>query len=196
MEKPIEQFNHDGLTVKIYQDSDAQSPDEWEDDVVSMVTTRNCYFERLCEIWTTGKHGHGEDCHEVMARGKEVKDNYHVLPLWMYAHSGVALRVGDRGGYPFDCQWDAGQVGFVLVKKREGIRNVLKAAQCHVETWNQYLSGDVYGVVVEDPSGEQLESCWGFYGLDYAIGEGRSMAEGCKRQEDRVTAMERGMYAI
>jgi hypothetical protein len=35
-----------------------------------------------------------------------------------------------------------------------------------VETWNQYLSGDVYGFIIEDGEGTDVDSCWGFYGLE------------------------------
>ena len=33
-----------------------------------------------------------------------------------------------------------------------------------IKSWNDYLSGNVYGFIIEDEKGEQLGSCWGFYG--------------------------------
>jgi hypothetical protein len=53
----------------------------------------------------------------------------------------------------------------------------LKCLVAEVETYDQYLTGDVYGVVVEsfalDASGKEvdvrkLNSIWGIYGLDKA----------------------------
>lgn len=39
-----------------------------------------------------------------------------------------------------------------------------------LKSWNQYLSGDVYGIVYEyyDENKNQIkeESCWGYYGYD------------------------------
>jgi len=36
-----------------------------------------------------------------------------------------------------------------------------------VEVYDQYLCGDVWGFVLVDEDGEELDSCWGFYGDDY-----------------------------
>ena len=37
-----------------------------------------------------------------------------------------------------------------------------------VDSYNQYLSGDVYGFNVTDKqSGEELNSCYGFFGTDH-----------------------------
>ena len=47
-------------------------------------------------------------------------------------------------------------------------KKALAYAVAQVEAWNQYLSGDVYGYIVENAGGEHLESCWGFYGFEYA----------------------------
>ena len=55
-----------------------------------------------------------------------------------------------------------------------------------VEAFDQYLRGDVYGVIVQrvkrDEDGdevdtEELDSCWGFYGLDYAREEAKQMGK-------------------
>jgi len=87
----------------------------------------------------------------------------------------------------FSCPWDSGQVGFIYVSildagrewsdlEGEALRE--RAGEClrsEVETYDQYLTGDVYGVVVEDANGEHLDSCWGFYGWDYAKQEADRM---------------------
>lgn len=43
--------------------------------------------------------------------------------------------------------------------------------------WEQWAQGDVYGVAVEDPAGDVVDSCWGFYGLDYARTEAERMLD-------------------
>lgn len=36
------------------------------------------------------------------------------------------------------------------------------------DLWGSWAWGDVYGFVIESPEGETLDSCWGFYGDDFA----------------------------
>ena len=70
-----------------------------------------------------------------------------------------------------------------------------------VEAWDMYCQGRVYGFIVEDEDGEQLDSCWGFYG-DYdeaggALSEARSVADWhakdkAKKKRERVKAMIKG----
>lgn len=162
---------HKGYTVKIIADQDAQPPDEFGDEGRFIVTTRNRYFERL---------HNGKDAAEVM-EDKDFTKKYWIFPLYMYAHSGVALNLG-RGGQ-FSDPWDSGQVGFVFCAKSERRYRVrdfkkswsaLRSAESYIEEWNQYLSGDVWGYVIEDADGNYVDSCWGFYGLEYCRSEALS----------------------
>lgn len=103
--------------------------------------------------------------------------NAVILPLYLYDHSGIGMST-DNSRYPFNCPWDAGQVGWIYVlhwqiAKEYGNaskENIAKARRCllgEVETYNQFISGQVYGYIVEDHSGEHLDSCWGYYGYDH-----------------------------
>jgi hypothetical protein len=169
-----ERFQVGGLTVQIIADEDAQAPEN--DDILFIVTTRNRYFELL-----SGKC----DVAEVM-ENKEFCEGFHIFPLYAYVHSGVSLSLGRE--YPFNDRWDSGQIGAVFVSKAEwpyrnrDIKRRVSArtsATHYVESWNQYLSGDVWGVVVENTaSGEHLDSCWGFYGIDCAKQEAKNMVRG------------------
>ena len=85
----------------------------------------------------------------------------------------------------FADQWDSRQIGYVLVKKHAGFRNILKAAESLVSEWNSYLSGEVYGYVIEGAEDSE-DSCWGFIGdIKYCIAEAKSAAEGCRKVEQR-----------
>ena len=44
---------------------------------------------------------------------------------------------------------------------REAARLVIES---EVETYDQFISGAVFGYVVKDASGEHIDSCFGFYG--------------------------------
>ena len=90
----------------------------------------------------------------------------------------------------FSCPWDSGQVGIIYMlreqilkqfggklltkKKREQARDLM---QSEVEEYDQYLTGDVYGYVVTDPLGNDVDSCWGFYGLEWARQEATAALE-------------------
>lgn len=48
-----------------------------------------------------------------------------------------------------------------------------------IETWNDYLSGQVYGFQVYKDD-EQIDSCYGFYGdegMKYAISEAKNIID-------------------
>ena len=167
----IKTLEHVGFTIHIYQDEDAQPPDEWGNEDVFLITTRNHYFEVERKGFTV------DGCHDG-----EYEEKYHALILNAYIHSGVALSLGT--GYPFNDQWDAGQIGYVLVSKSEGIPDINKAAEALVEEWNQYLSDDVYGYVVEGTD----DSCWGFYGMKYCIEEAKAAAEAARKYETELEA--------
>lgn len=139
-----------------------------------------------------------------------------VLPLYLYEHSGMTMRVGE-GGNPFSDRWDSGQVGFIFASREtidrewgvhmdsewyqthhagktldEVARDVLVA---EVEEYDSYLRGEVYGYTVHpcgDPD-DVLDSCWGFLGdEDYCMTEGKAAREGVFQQIlDYLAAVER-----
>ena len=43
----------------------------------------------------------------------------------------------------------------------------------YIETFNAYLNGEVYGYVVDDYE----DSCWGYYSVEDAIGEAKSIVD-------------------
>ena len=114
-----------------------------------------------------------------------------VLPLYLYDHSGITIWCS-----PFSCPWYSGQVGFIYVtlesirskyKTRAVTRKIRAQAEsvlrAEVDTYGDYLTGQVYGYVVEDSDGEQRDSCWGFYGLDYCKQEATESAKGARADE-------------
>jgi len=156
-----------GHKIKIYQDPEPKSPREW-DNLGTMV----CFHKR----YDLGdKHGIKSDefggwddieRHLIEELGAVV-----VLPLYLYDHSGITMRTGS-----FHDRWDSGQVGFVYVDrdsvlkeygKKRLSKSIIKRAtnvlESEVKTYDQYLTGQVYGFMVEDADGEQVDSCWGYF---------------------------------
>ena len=111
---------------------------------------------------------------EEMKQAISNKENVAIIePLYMYDHSGLTVATT-----PFQCRWDSGQVGFVIVTKeqiRENfvvkrvtkklIKRASELLQGELKTYNQDLSGDVYGFTCYK-DGDAVDSCCGFYGTN------------------------------
>jgi hypothetical protein len=130
-------------------DEDPSSPSDDCDDGLFLINYhRDCWIERNDII--------SED---------DLRDWYQGKKIWLSLSRSFS---SDPGG------WDTSHVGAVLVSKKEFKTKdkALKAAESHVEWWNMYLTGDVYGCIIEKfgPGKEYIDhnSCWGFYGLDDA----------------------------
>ena len=126
-----------------------------------------------------------------------------MLPLYLYDHGGLTMNTGgyscpwDSGqvGYIYATretilkEFSAKKL---TAKLRRKVEDILRS---EVKTYAQYLEGDVYGYVIYkidepcdcDPEpwnnyppcnctkhAEVVDSCWGFYGRDVALEEGRS----------------------
>ncbi len=152
----------------LVQDDNPQSPDENEDNGLFLVNYHRDFDVRRDNIivkQNVADYYGGEKIPQ--------EDKYHIFNLSMLSHSGVWLSLnssftGDGGG------WDTSHVGLVLVAKKEWHKRdkACKAAESLVNEWNAFLSGDVYGCVVEyyDENKKQInqESCWGYIGFEEA----------------------------
>lgn len=167
--KAFETFTHHGITVEIHQDEDAESPRAWGDDGLFLVANHRDFY-----VPEPGEKRIHDDWETLVERYKKTHWIFHVEA---YIHSGVRLALSNCGNFP-DRQWDVSQVGGIFAAKKEWrlSASALKSAKGHIDTWNQYLSGDVWGYVVgEDTPFE--ESCWGFYGIDYCREQAKDMAD-------------------
>jgi len=122
-----------------------------------------------------------------------------MLPLYLYDHSGITMSTG-----AFSCPWDSGQVGYIYCTLEQARENWMRpdatwdtmlpqnngpditmreyaklVLEGEVETYDQFISGQVYGFEVETREveinlfGDEVagewedgDSCWGFYGRD------------------------------
>lgn len=182
----IEKFTHGGFKVIIHSDDDAESPREW-----CNLGTMVCFHRR----YSLGdKHSLRSDQFGGWAEMRSYLEKEEgaviVIPLFLLDHSGLAMRAGrdfsdcDPGG------WDSGMVGFIYVGrarllKEYGVtrlsKSILKKAdetlRSEVETYDQFLRGEVYGYTVESADGSPEDSCWGFYGLENCKAEARRAAD-------------------
>jgi hypothetical protein len=186
---PIEQFEHNGCTIKIYIDDDAPNPRKEYENVGKMVCFHNRYElgdEHQFKSKNYSSWG------QVEAAIREAYDVAVLLPLGLFDHSGISMYIGS-GAHPCDSGgWDSGQVGFiactheqVLTEWGESITVIddesftpLQMAEKYlrgeVETYNQYLTNEVYGYEIEGENGDEVDSCWGFFGFDIVMDEAKS----------------------
>ena len=165
-----------GYKVVVSIDPDPQSPREW--DNIGTVVIRNRSGYAFADETA--------DMHELQAL--ENDKNYIALPIYLYDHSGITINTTG-----FTCRWDSGQVGVIYCTKEAAVKEfgnkvctakvrdkALKSLKGEVELLDQYIRGEVYGFEVFDPSGEVVDSCWGFYGdVDYCLQEGVSFVGHC-----------------
>jgi hypothetical protein len=206
MEHALESFTVGTFTVKIYQDTDPESPREW-----SNLGTMVCWHRRynLGDYQQTkAEYPDPESFHEYLGSKQGKKDVAVILPLYLYDHSGLRMSTGSFAAFD-PGEWDSGQVGYIFVtretlrkeygKKRITKKTLARVREClqsEVKAYDQYLSGDVYGFVVESPDGEHLDSCWGFFGSEYAKESARDAAQACMEQEEKTDRMIRDNYAL
>jgi hypothetical protein len=174
------------FTIRIEQDENPMNPrTEWDNFGTIAYKHRN-YILGEEEIndpddFLAGLAGVEPDKDNLMelAQRKNV-----ILPVYLYDHSGITISC-----HPFSCPWDSGQVGYIYatyeqIRKEYNVKHVTKKViekvknllRSEIETFDNYLTGEVYGFIVEDKDGEDVDSCWGFYGED-GIKEAKTEAE-------------------
>ena len=174
--KPTEE----GFEVKYmtYDDHDGFSPNDEEDNGLFLVAYHNQFSVERKNFITQNQcaalfrnNVEDEDYYP-----KQIAKDYHVFGLEAYIHSGVVLAISKEGNF-CDRNWDVSQIGCVFASRKEWKTRVKakQAALSLIKTWNQHLSGDVYGVVIEyfDKKKELInyDSCWGFCGYAETLKE-------------------------
>lgn len=187
-----------GFSAWIVQDMNPESPRSW-DNLGKMVCFHPHYElgdktdfksdQSFIEFWQELGYKSTREYLE-----KELKAVVK-LPLFLYDHSGLSMST--RREYPFNDIWDAGQVGFIYAtkkgildafsKKRLTKSLLLKAEAClvgEVETYGQFLQGNVWGVIIENSEGAIVDSCYGFFGIEVAKNDAEVMLDSAIRLKE------------
>ena len=162
-----ETIQYKGKTIKIQQDEDAESPSGWGDNSLFIVANHRDFY-----VPAPGEKRCSNDPEDYV---NAYSKTHWMFQLEAYIHSGVVLALSNTGNFP-DRQWDVSQVGWVFCAKKEWrlSKKAREAALSLVKTWNEYLSGDVWGYVID---GDNEDSCWGFYGYDYCVQEAKGVVD-------------------
>ena len=179
--------NYKGYTINIEQDIDAQSPREWDN-----IGTMACWHSR----YNLGDK-HNFDNPDEFKEQITTNDNF-ILPLYLYDHSGITISTK-----PFGNNWDSGQVGFIYCSKEKAQQefpnykdfkklkgHIYAILEQEVKTYDQFLTGDVYGFSVENTD----LAVWGFYGEDEALQEAKNEIDWLIKQEVQKKVQKTKLY--
>ncbi len=162
MENIIAEKTVNSYTIKIYQEDAPMNPREEWDNFGKMICWHKDYILGDKHKWDL------EDFQEYLQKNHK---KIICLDLYLYDHSGITISTK-----PFSCPWDSGQVGYIYttyedIRKEYNTKKVTKEIKekvlallkSEVEIYDRYLTGQVYGFVVEDNKGEVIDSCWGYF---------------------------------
>jgi len=225
--QPFETYQHEGVTVELHYDDDSSfaNPREY-DNVTTMVCWHPDYILGDYQVKNPEGRGAVGQIFET-DRGRTDFSSMNVLhrylslvvgakritPLYLYDHSGFSMSAGspnvfDTGG------WDTTMVGFAYITEEKLTECCGDGDECRTDEWidkairddvstyDLYLTGQVYGYVV-DPDGPDEESCWGYLG-DESVREEANMVAAhvakARRAPDRIyvdaAPVEEALYAL
>lgn len=191
----IETIEYKGYTINIYPDYDfAETPRNWDNlgKVICWHRNYDLSDKGQMDLWSE-KHEcsyknimdyidmkDGEFC-DVLTEEQEA---VVILPVYMYEHSGITISTSS-----FACRWDSGQIGYIYATKKDIMKDfnvteideelkdkVEKILIQEIKTYDDYVTGNVYGYSVEETG----DSCYGYLG-DY---EKNGMIEDAKSNID------------
>ena len=184
----IESFEYKNHTVEIHVDESPESPRQ-QDNLGTMVCFHNCYS--LGDKGHGYKHGDFSGFEELYQQIMKDHRPAAIVFIYMMDHSGISISSDAQDFRVWDSEgWDWGQIGFAFVSREKVLKKygkkelsvkikqkALSALLLEIETYNQYLQGEVYGFVIKDANGEHVDSCWGFYEFDHCRGEAKDAVD-------------------
>lgn len=166
----METVEYKGVDIRIHADDFPFDPREHCDNLGIMLCRHRRYDlgdddgidDSDCNSWN--------DVEELIMK---VAKPIVILPLYMYDHSGITINTTG-----FSCPWDSGQIGFIYATKETcdllGVdkidkEKIEKYLISEVQTYDDYVSGNVYGFTVEHETDDEYiqDSCTGFFGYDH-----------------------------
>ena len=181
--KTIESKNY---KFEVHQDGDVECPREWEN------LTQMIFFDNYSRLG---------DKHQLTSEKSiesQLKGVVFIKPVYAYIHGGMTISLK-----PFNCRWDSGQLGWVVVTKedlrrtygvkyvtqkflKEKTKDIESSIEAEIKLLNQYIAGDTYYfTVTEKSTGEIVDSYGGYYGFDI-----KAMAECVEIDEVREAIKE------
>lgn len=195
----VDTIDYHGYTIAIHYDEDAGNPLKEFDSEPTLVLHRKAerhlgwtndtdWAERLNDALDELNKRHPlSACLGIIARWMRVFHSVPVvLPIGAIDHSGVEVYLGDQHHWMDPGGWDSGWIGWMFATREQLAKwgtppdRIKEAITGSFEQFAAWVAGDVYGYIITGPDGEQLDSCWGFYGSEtFEEPDGDALAE-CK----------------
>lgn len=165
----IEEYRLRGKVLRVYSDTDADSPRDWEESNLGIMACSHRKYKLGDEQINSENFSGWSEIKKYLIEEKGAIPEF-ILPLYLYDHSGITIKTT-----PFGDRWDSGQVGFIYTTKDKLKEmgtpkdRVLKVLRSEVSTYDDYLTGNIYGYkLFECVKGnwEETDAVWGFYGSD------------------------------
>ena len=185
--EPLRQYKlKSGNVLKIFQEDDPESPRD-DDNLGVMVCFHNRYKLGDKHDYNPRDYAGWDEMEAAIIKAEKP---VAMLPLYLYDHSGLRMKVGSFQGLlpQGHAEFDSGQVGFIFARAKDVLESwsvkrispklkekVEEVLRSEVETYDQYLCGDIYWFEVVKPEKcdkcgnvdeEVVDSCGGFYGSD------------------------------
>lgn len=187
---PYDTIEYRGCTIQVDFDSDPMSPFEWDPSPVFI-------------SWNDRYHGDvGNKSRRWSSRPEDLIDQIYANPdvyayaVRAYIHSGITVSLGPRiknpetvakdlhefqQGYPYNDSWDSGWFGVLIFTKKQiedcygpAEQYADQAAKNFVNSWDNYLTGQIFWYKTETPNGEEISSCGGFENKEDMIEEAKA----------------------
>lgn len=163
-------ISYKDYVIELVYDTHPDDPRNWDN-----LGTMACYHRGF----TMGDKKQYEDANALQEYLADNADDVLHLPIYAYEHGGITIKTS-----PFSCRWDSGQLGVIYVTreqaKKQGFTDdsmIYDRLEDEVAIYDQFLRGDVYGYKIFDAEGEELDSCYGFYGDQTCEDAGKEMVD-------------------
>ena len=183
----LDTFSYNGYTVEIHADECHESPREW-DNLSQIVCFHNRYNFGDKNDYSS------EDFDGWESMKKQIIRDHNpvaIVPVYLFDHSGLSIATDCRHFQACDSHgWDWGQIGWAFVPREVALKEyskkrisaklrelAMRVLQGEVETYGQYISGEVYGYVIKNGEEEEIDSCRGMYGYDDTISEAKALLD-------------------
>jgi len=185
---PRHEYDHPGSTVCIWHRrhalSDKGAPESPEAMVRMMIGELYNNDDKIAEL---------EDMDWGAALAQMVNEfpKLVVQLIYMYDHSGITISTGSFSAYD-PGGWDSGPVGFIYAMPKDVDKewggDPKQAREClesEIEEYDNYLTGQVYGYIINPDSNINNESCWGFNGkIEYVKQEAEAVAKSISERQN------------
>lgn len=169
----VESYERNGVTIRIVYDDAPESPTTWGWYDIVTFDTRSV---TSTSPWAYVDEETGKPNAEL---AEQLKDG-RAFWLDIYEHGGTSYSLHAEGTQD---QWDTAGKGGLIILTDDALKEVdaykyrEAAARGYLETYTEWANGEVYGYQIEDADGDDVDSCYGFYGLDYCKEQANEVAD-------------------